>query len=88
VLDTPTNWNPLVLALAAGIPSVFAAILAGIGMLVSKANGKKADEIHVLVNSNLTEVKVKLVSAEDEIRQLRILVLQLAGTPRSVPKEP
>ena len=73
----PTNWNPLILALAAGIPSVIATIVAGIGLLVSKANGRKADEIHVLVNSNLSTVKDKLVSAEEEIRQLRVLLVQL-----------
>jgi hypothetical protein len=73
----PTNWNPLVLAIATGIPGVLAALLAWGGILVSRANSKKADEIHWLVDGNLTAVKTELSEANRKIAGLEALVQTL-----------
>jgi len=73
----PTNWNPLILACAAGIPGVLAALLAWGGILVSRSNSKKADEIHWLVDGNLTAVKSELATANEKIAGLEALVQTL-----------
>lgn len=54
-----------------------AAIAAGastLGAVLSLRNGRKADAIHVLVNSNLTEVKKELADAKMEIKALHSLI--------------
>jgi hypothetical protein len=44
--------------------------------IVSVRNGKKADQIHVLVNSRLTEVLADLAQAKDKIGKLERLVVR------------
>ena len=39
----------------------------------------KAEEIHTLTNSNLTEVKVQLEKAKQEIKELHELILKLSA---------
>lgn len=79
-------------ALITAIPPTCVALF---GLIVSLKNSKKADvitakadeaavkqqEIHVLVNSNLTAVKDDLEEAKAEIQALRTLVTQLTKEP-------
>lgn len=60
------------------IVALIAAVPATIGAILSVKNGRKADAIHVLVNSNLTAVKVELAVAKTEIGMLREMVLSLS----------
>ena len=61
----------IIIAFLAALPPTIVAIAA---MIQAKANAKiiigKNDEIHTLVNSNLTEVKDKLAEANKRIAQL------------------
>ena len=58
----------LVVALIAAIPPT---LMAFVSLLKSQENGRKADQIHVLVNSNLTNVKQELADANKHIVQLQ-----------------
>ncbi len=58
-------------AVIAAIPPTLMALAA---FVTSKQNGKKADQIHVLVNSNLTNVKQELSEAKEQIIALQSLV--------------
>lgn len=50
----------------------------GLGILSQgRRNERKTDQIHVLVNSNLTAVKVALVEADNRIEALQDLVNRL-----------
>lgn len=62
-----TDTSAIVVALIGAVPATVAAIL-------GLRNGRKADRIHVLVNSNLDAVKVELVSARAEILALKQLL--------------
>jgi hypothetical protein len=63
-----------------------AAVISALGALFSSIrNGQKvdtltekSDQIHVLVNSNLTAVKSDLAAAQMEIRSLREIVVKLS----------
>ena len=57
-------WIPVLVAMIAAIPPTLVAYVAW------RALEKKTDEIHVLVNSNLSKVKADLASAVEEIRLL------------------
>ncbi len=77
--------DTVIIALIAGLP---AAITALAGLVVSLKNGRKADtmatkvddaavrqqEIHTLVNSNLTKVKDDLADAKAQILALKALI--------------
>ncbi len=70
-------------ALVAAVPVTITAVA---GLLVSLQNGRKADvaavkqqEIHVLVNSNLTKVKADLETAKTEIAALHGLLRDFAA---------
>ncbi len=69
--------DPIVLAFLAAVPPTIAAVA---GVIISYINSKKADAIHVLVNSNLTEVKENLAEAKLEIKTLRDLVISQRQT--------
>lgn len=76
----------VIIAMVTSIPPTIAAVAA---LFVSIRNGWKADlaavkqqEIHVLVNSNLTAVKNDLEEAKAEIKALRSLVTQLTSKER------
>lgn len=64
--------------------AVPATLTAAAGLIVSLRNGRKAndaavkqEEIHMLVNSNLTKVKDDLKEAKMEIASLKSIVLAL-----------
>lgn len=72
----------VIVAIVAAVPVTVTAIA---GLVVSLKNGRKADlaavkqqEIHVLVNSNLTQVKNDLEDAKNEIATLKSLVQDLS----------
>jgi hypothetical protein len=66
-------------------PLLIPLIFVGIGQLITTTftaygtyrNGKKADEIHVLVNSNMTQVKSDLVAANLRIEALEAMITKL-----------
>jgi hypothetical protein len=57
----------VIVALIAASPGVIAAI-------ASIRNGKKADDIHLLVNSNLTAVKDQLAAALTKVESLEKVI--------------
>jgi hypothetical protein len=59
--------NDLFGILAIALPPT---ITAAASVVVSLRNGKKADQIHVLVNSRLTEVLGDLAEAKEKIGKL------------------
>jgi hypothetical protein len=73
------------LVLVALIGAVAAIIAASIGALVAR-NGRKLDAIHVLVNSNLTKVKVELETATQTIVALREEIVLLLEARTSQPE--
>lgn len=66
-----TNWNPLIIAGAAAVPTL-------VSILGTIRNGWKSDAIHLLVNSNLQEVKdeLKAARADFSAANAEILVLR------------
>ncbi len=66
--------DAVVLAIVAALPPTLAAVGA---VIVSVRNGRKSDEIHVLVNSNMTAVKAELVRANTRIETLEGLLAAL-----------
>ncbi len=84
--------DTITMALIAGLPATLTALT---GLIVSIKNGRKTDavvtkvddaavkqqEIHTLVNSNLTKVKDDLAEAKAEITALKALVKTLATNP-------
>lgn len=64
----------ILLALIAAIPPTLAAIAA---FIVGMVNSGKADKIHILVNSNLSEVKANLIIAEKRITLLEQIIVDL-----------
>lgn len=72
------------LAFIAIIGALPATLTAAAGLIVSLKNGRKADaavvkqeEIHTLVNSNMTAVKNDLADAKNEIAALKDVVAAL-----------
>lgn len=65
------------LALIGGIAPTLAALG---GLFVSLRNSKKSDEIHVLVNSNLTAVKADLALALERVDKLEKLLVTFTGS--------
>lgn len=59
--------DPVMVALIAAVPATIAAV-------VGVVNTRKANEIHVLVNSNLTKVKSDLSEAIKQIARLEKLL--------------
>ncbi len=51
--------------------AIISAVASTVAALISFKNGKKADAIHILVNSNLTTVKDDLAAARLEILHLQ-----------------
>jgi hypothetical protein len=96
---TAGEWLILVTAGTSGMVSIVNAIATGWGRaagrqaaqanhedLVARAEdaSDKLDEIHVLTNSNLSDLKVQLAEAKERIDSLeKILTTQLATKPRS-----
>lgn len=76
-----TFYQTLVIAFLGSIAPTIAAVAA---LLQSKKNAVKADEIHVLVNSNLTKVKNDLEIANDHILSLQETVKSLQNTVRAL----
>lgn len=60
-------WIPVVGLI---LPAIIAASASVYGARHSVRNSQKLDEIHVLVNSNLTQVKEDLATARGQIAQL------------------
>lgn len=63
--------DAVALAIVAAIPPTLAGVAA---LIVSIRNGKKSDQIHVLVNSNMTAVKADLATAAKRIASLEALL--------------
>lgn len=77
-----TDMQTFVVALVVALPPTLAAMA---GLIQSRLNAAKSDtiiekanEIHVLTNSNLTAVKAALAEAQEKIESLEQLVTQLA----------
>lgn len=73
---TPTvaigvDWIVLVPIIATAVCTIIGVFFS---TLLSYKNGKKADAIHVLVNSGMTKALSDLSTAQEEIRTLRDLV--------------
>lgn len=70
------------IAIAAAVPStlgvIASVVIAYFNSRKTAAIEKKAEVIHVLVNSNLTEVKAKLALAYEKINSLEALIVKLA----------
>lgn len=56
--------------------AIIAAVPASLGAAVGILNGRKADKIHVLVNSNLSQVKADLAIAHQRIADLEKIVIK------------
>ncbi len=63
----------VIVAFFAVVPPTIAALAA---FAQSWRNGKKSDEIHVLVNSNMAAVKAELAAAKIEIADLRSIIVK------------
>jgi len=70
-------------AVVAAVPATMTALA---GLLVSLRNGQKAntaatkqEEIHTLVNSNMTNLKAELAAAKAEIAELREMIVSISG---------
>lgn len=77
------DWSVLIPLIFAGFATLATSI---IGTLKSYSNGRKsdiasdkADEIHLLVNSNLSKVRSDLAAAQNNIAMLQSLVDSLNG---------
>jgi hypothetical protein len=79
--------DTVALALVASIPPTIAAVAA---LVVGIKNGsraiahneqadQKAEQIHVLVNSNMTEVKANLAMALERVKNLESMIMKLSG---------
>jgi hypothetical protein len=55
-------------------------------LIVGIRNSNKADEIHILVNSNLTSVKADLTLALDRVKKLEDMLLMMASANKEVQK--
>ncbi len=66
--QTKPMSESMVVAFIAAIPPTLMALAS---LLKSQENGRKSDQIHVLVNSNLTNVKQELADANKRIVQLQ-----------------
>lgn len=62
-------FTAILIAFIAAIPPTF------VGWL----NHRKGEEIHILVNSNLTAVKTDLALANQKITELQALILKLTS---------
>lgn len=69
--------DPIAFALIGGIAPTLAALG---GLFVAIRNSKKSDEIHVLVNSNLTAVKADLALALERVDKLEKLLVTFTGS--------
>lgn len=65
--------EPLTIAYIAAVPPT---LVAGASVFVGLRNSKKADSIHVLVNSNLTAVKADLALALERVAKLEQLLTE------------
>lgn len=65
-----TDWKLI-------IPLIFAGLVQLLNAAISIRNGKKADQIHVLVNSGHDKALTDLAEAHEENRRLRALVIAL-----------
>lgn len=77
------DWSVLIPLIFAGFATLATTI---IGTLKSYSNGRKsdrasdkADEIHLLVNSNMTKVLADLAAAQNNIAMLQSVVASLNG---------
>ncbi len=57
-------WTSIIVAIIAATPP----------SIIGWLNSRKADAIHVLVNSNLTEVKTELALANQQIKDLQTFI--------------
>lgn len=62
------------IAVIAAVPGLFATGGTIVTVLLARSNAKKADAIHVLVNSQLTNLKDQLFAARKEIEDLKALL--------------
>lgn len=65
------TWPMVGMALVVAIPGLLAAILAYKGKKLGEATEAKVEQVHVLVNSRMTEIQEKLKVALDEIGALK-----------------
>lgn len=76
VVVSGVDWQVLIPLIFAGL----ALLITTTGNLIlSRKNGKKVDQVHVLVNSRMTNTLAKVAAAEEEIRGLRALVVTLSS---------
>ncbi len=61
--------DAVIIAMIVAIPPTLVALA---GLVQSVFNGKKADQIHLLVNSNMDELKADLRAAVAEIQSLKL----------------
>lgn len=62
----------VILALIAAVPPTLTAVAV---LVISMRNSKKADAIHVLVNSKMTAVQAELAEAHRRVEQLEKVIL-------------
>jgi septal ring factor EnvC (AmiA/AmiB activator) len=67
----------IVVAAVAVIPPTLVALA---GFKQSQKNGDKADEIHVLVDGNMSKVQADLAEAKTEIADLRKVIIEMAAS--------
>ena len=63
--------DSIIIALIVAIPPM---LVATFGLIIGLKNIKKADEIHILVNSNLSKVKADLEIALEKVDRLENIV--------------
>ncbi len=71
-MSEQTVANVVIAAIAVVPPTLMALA----SFVQSWRNGKKSDEIHVLVNSNMAAVKAELAAAKLEIADLRSIIVK------------
>ncbi len=59
----------IIIAMIVAIPPTLVAIA---GLIQSVMNGKKSEQIHILVNSNMLALKAELHAAAIEIQDLKL----------------
>jgi hypothetical protein len=74
VVAVGLDWAVLIPLISAGIGLLVTQIL---NAVISYKNGKKADAIHILVNSGMTKALADNASQAEEIRNMRALIQSL-----------
>ena len=77
--------DALLIALFAGVPALMAALGSTAAIVIAQLNAhradKKADAIHVLVNSQMSEVTRQLAEAKQQIEALKLLLSEYGRRP-------